>query len=131
MTWMEWYASLEKPGWTPEGRTIGTIWQILYPIILVTFGFVFLKTWQKKLPVKVAIPFAVNLIANLAFTPIQFTLRNLTLASIDILIVWSSIIWMVVMIWKHHRWVAVAQVPYFIWVSIATILQLTINAWNW
>lgn len=36
-------------------------------------------------------PFVVNLIANLGFTPIQFGLRNLTLASIDILVVWGGI----------------------------------------
>ena len=41
MTWMEWYDSLWKPSWTTAASTIGLIWQILYPIILVTFGFVF------------------------------------------------------------------------------------------
>ena len=78
----------------------------------------------------VALPFAVNLTANLIFTPIQFGLRNLTLASIDILIVWGSIIWMAVAVWKHYRWVAVAQAPYFAWVSTATVLQLSISWMN-
>ena len=38
MTWRDWYDSLAKPSWTPEPSTIGLIWQILYPVILVTFG---------------------------------------------------------------------------------------------
>jgi tryptophan-rich sensory protein len=79
----------------------------------------------------VALPFAINLIANLIFTPIQFGMRNLPLASIDILIVWGTIIWLAVVIWPHYRWVSLAQVPYFIWVSLATILQLSITAMNW
>jgi tryptophan-rich sensory protein len=78
----------------------------------------------------VAVPFAMNLVANLIFTPIQFRMRNLPLASVDILLVWATIIWAAVAIWKHYRWVAVAQVPYFVWVSIATVLQLTITVWN-
>ena len=44
MTWMEWYNSLAKPDWTPAPATIGLIWQILYPIIIVTSGFVFVQT---------------------------------------------------------------------------------------
>jgi len=131
MTWIDWYNSLEKPSWTPEPSTIGMIWQCLYPIILITFGFVFVQALRKKLPWKVAVPFGINLIANLIFTPIQFGMRNLPLAAADILIVWITIIWMVVAIWKHHKWIAVAQIPYFVWVSIATVLQLSMTWSNW
>ncbi len=49
----------------------------------------------------------------------------------DILIVWTTIIWMSVAVWRHYRWVALAQVPYFVWVSLATVLQLSITAMNW
>ena len=129
--WMDWYNSLEKPSWTPAPATIGLIWQLLYPIILVSFGFVFVQSLRKQIPRKVAIPFAINLLANLMFTPIQFGWRHLPMAALDILIVWGTIIWMVVAIWQHYRWVAFAQLPYFIWVSIATVLQLSITYWNW
>jgi benzodiazapine receptor len=131
MSWMEWYESLIKPSWTPEPSTIGLVWQILYPIIFVTFAFVFVQALRRKVPARVAIPFAINLVANIAFTPIQFGLRSLFLAAADILIVWATIIWIMVSIWKHYRWVAVAQVPYLVWVSIATTLQLSITFSNW
>lgn len=36
--WRGWYDSLKKPSWTPAGGTIGTIWSLLYPIIIV-FGY--------------------------------------------------------------------------------------------
>ena len=79
---------------------------------------------------RVALPFAINLVANLIFTPILFGLRNLPLAAVDILIVWGTILWMIIAVWRHYRWVAVAQVPYLIWVSIATVLQLSITWMN-
>ena len=130
MDFMTWYQSLAKPSWTPDPATIGLVWQILYPIILVTFAFVFVQAVRKKVSWRVALPFAINLVANLVFTPIQFGLRNLTLAALDILVVWATILWMIAAVWKHYRWVAVAQVPYLIWVSIATLLQLSITWMN-
>lgn len=130
MTWKEWYDSLIKPSWTPAPETIGLIWQILYPIILVSFGFVFVQAFRKKIPRKVALPFGINLVANLIFTPIQFGMRNLTLAAVDIVIVWATIVWMMIAVWPHYRSITIAQVPYFVWVSLATTLQLSITTTN-
>ena len=128
--WLEWYQSLAKPSWTPAPRIIGLIWQVLYPVIIATFGFVFVQAGRRKIPWLIALPFAINLVANLMFTPIQFGLRNLPLASLDIVVVWGTLVWMMLAIWRHYRWVAVAQMPYFIWVSIATVLQLAITGMN-
>ena len=128
MDWAEWYNNLAKPSWTPSPATIGLIWRVLYPIIVVTFGFVFWRAFRRRLPWSVTIPFGLNLVANLAFTPILFGLRSLTLASADVLIVWATILWAAWSVWPYHRWVAVAQLPYLLWVSVATVLQLSI-AW--
>jgi translocator protein len=130
MEWQEWYTSLNKPSWTPAGSTIGTIWQILYPIIVVTFGFVFVQGFRKKLPGRVVLPFVINLVSNLIFTPIQFGLRDLTLAAVDILVVWTSLVWAILAIWPYYRGIAIAQAPYLIWVSLATVLQLSITWMN-
>ncbi len=130
MSWMEWYNSLQKPDWTPAPQTIGTIWQILYPVILLTFGYVFTQAFRGRIPGWVAVPFAINLVANVLFTPIQFGLRNLDWAAVDIVVVWGSLVWLIVAIWPHFRWVSVAQIPYLIWVSIATVLQLSITLNN-
>src|ERR1700733_5804430 len=112
MTWMEWYDRLLKPSWTPAPWTISLIWTILYPIILVSFGFVFVQAFRGKVGWKVALTFAINLVANLMFMPIFSGLRNVPLAAVDILIVWSTIIWCCFDVWPAYKWVAVAQVPY-------------------
>jgi translocator protein len=131
MDWLTWYNALEKPNWTPLPSTIGLIWQILYPIIIITFGFVFVQAFRCKVSWLVALPFAINLVANLIFTPIEFGMRNLLLATVDILIVWGTIVWLAAAIWRHYRWIAAAQLPYFVWVSLATTLQLSITWMNW
>jgi len=130
MPWLDWYNALAKPSWTPEPGTIGLIWQILYPIILVTFGFVLVQAIRGKVPWRVLIPFGINLAANLAFTPIQFGMRHLPLAAADILVVLGTIPWLMAAIWPYYRWVALAQLPYLAWVATATVLQLSITASN-
>jgi tryptophan-rich sensory protein len=131
MTWMEWYNSLVKPSWTPAPSTISQIWTVLYPVILVSFGFVFVQAFRGKVGWKVALPFAINLVSNLLFMPIFAGLRNVPLACVDILIVWATIIWCVAVAWPVYKWVAVAQVPYFVWVSTATVIQVSITVMNW
>ena len=90
----------------------------------------FVQAARGRLPLLVALPFAINLVANLISTPIQFGMRNLPLAAADILVVCGTILGMTFAVWPHHRWVALAQVPYFVWVSIATVLQLSITWMN-
>jgi tryptophan-rich sensory protein len=130
MKWMEWYNSLAKPSWTPAPATIGLIWTILYPIILISFVFVFFKSFRGRIPRTVVVPFAINLVANLLFMPIFSGLRILPMAAVDIVIVWATIIWCILSIWPHYKCVALAQGPYFVWVSIASVLQLSITAMN-
>ncbi len=130
MDWQTWYDALEKPSWTPAPDLIRTIWMVLYPIIFITFGTVFIQAFRKKIPKRVVIPFAVNLLANFAFMPILIGTRNLPLALIDILIVWTSIVWCATVIWRYDRWVVFTLLPYFWWISIATVLQFSITLSN-
>ncbi|MCX6713882.1 MAG: tryptophan-rich sensory protein [Candidatus Vogelbacteria bacterium] len=128
--WQVWYEALSKPAWTPSGGTIGLIWSILYPIILVSYVYAIYAWRHGKLPIKLAIIFSLNVLANLIFTPIQFGLENLWLSSLDILIVWSTIVLFAIGVWRYSKILAIAQIPYFVWVTIATILQLTITFSN-
>lgn len=68
MPWLDWYNSLAKPSWTPSPSTISLIWMILYPVIAVSFGLVFDQAFRRRVPWKVALPFAVNPVANRLFT---------------------------------------------------------------
>ena len=43
-----------------------------------------------QLPFLGTLPFAINLVANLIFTPMQVGMRNLPLAAVDILVVYRQ-----------------------------------------
>ncbi|MEQ1500485.1 MAG: TspO/MBR family protein [Parcubacteria group bacterium] len=130
MNTYNWYSQIQRPSWSPPSWLFGPVWTFLYVLIVVSFGKVFMMTWQKEISFFVALPFILNLIFNLAFTPIQFGLKNNLLASFDILLILGTLIWAMVAIYPHMKWVAYIQIPYLIWVSFATILQLTITYLN-
>ena len=125
-----WYQTLIKPSWAPPAWLFGPVWTILYILIAISFGAVFIKVYQKKLKPKIALPFVLNLLFNFAFTPIQFGLKNNILAAIDILLVLITLVWAIKIIIRKIPWIAYLQAPYLLWVSFATILQLTITFLN-
>ena len=127
------YSQLIKPVWAPPGWLFGPVWTVLYAIIAVTYGTVFYKAFAGKLPRMVALPFALNLVFNLAFTPIQFGLKNNLLATADILLVVGTLVWALVAVWRaaaNLRWVVYANFPYLLWGTFATVLQITITVLN-
>ncbi len=127
------YAELIKPFWSPPSWLFGPVWTVLYAIIAVSFGTVFYKAVTGKLAWMVALPFALNLLFNFAFIPIQFGLKINLLAAIDILLVVGTLIWALYAVWHASpelRWVVYANIPYLLWVTFATCLQLTITYLN-
>jgi benzodiazapine receptor len=126
-----WYSQLIKPFWAPPSWLFGPVWSVLYLLIAVSFGHVFSLAFRKKIPAKVCIPFVLNLIFNLAFSPLQFGLQSNVLAAIDILLVLVTLVWAMISIYPYVRWVTYIQIPYLLWVSFATVLQLTITFLNY
>jgi len=126
-----WYSQLIKPAWAPPSWVFGPVWTVLYVIIAVTFGAVFYKAFTRKLPWMTALPFALNLVFNFAFTPLQFGLQSNILAAVDIILVLGTLIWAMMAIYPRAKWIAYAQIPYLLWVAFATVLQLTITYLNW
>lgn len=124
-----WYSQLIKPSWAPPSWLFGPVWTVLYVIIAVTYGTVFYRAYTGKLAWMVVLPFALNLVFNFAFTPIQFGLKNNLLASFDILLVVGTLIWALVAVWHASpelHWIVYANLPYLAWGIFATALQLTV-----
>ena len=105
---------------------LGPVWSALYVIIAISFGRVFWGVWKKEFPIIVALPFALNLLFNFAFTPLQFVLKNNYLAGIDIVLVLATLVWAIIAIYPYSRYIAYLQIPYLLWVTFATMLQIAI-----
>lgn len=138
----DWYATQRRPWWAPPAWLFGPVWTVLYALIVVSFGAVFYKVAAGELALAVALPFALNLVFNAAFSPIQFRLRSNLLASIDVVLVLVTLVWALGSIYltslaQHIStggsdllWIALINIPYLVWVCFATVLQLTVTYYN-
>lgn len=125
-----WYSQLIKPSWAPPSWLFGPAWTFLYFLIAISFGKVFWMLFKGEVSFIVALPFILNLIFNFIFTPIQFGLKNNILASVDVVLVLTTLVWAMVAIYPYVPWVLYMMIPYLLWVTFATVLQLTITYLN-
>lgn len=125
------YSELLKPTWAPPASIFGPVWTILYVIIIASFGYVLVKYIKKEYSTKTFLPFFLNALFNVLFTPIQFGLKSNVLAWLDIILVLVTLWWGMRVIWPKAKWVALVNIPYLLWVYFATILQTTVTILNW
>jgi len=124
------YQLMKKPKWAPRAKVFGPVWSVLYLIILVTFGTVFFQVIMGELPLVIILPFILNLIFNILFTPIQFELKSNVLGLVDIVLVFVTLLWLMVAIYPYIPFVALANIPYLLWVCFAIVLQIAITYMN-
>lgn len=122
----EWYSTLIKPTWAPPAWIFSPVWTVLYILIAISFGFIFYKRLKKEIGCKINIPFVLNIIFNLIFTPIQFGLRNNALAFIDVILVWITLLWAMIVVYRKYKWITYILIPYLLWVSFASVLAGTV-----
>jgi tryptophan-rich sensory protein len=125
------YSELLKPSWAPPSWIFGPVWSVLYLLIAISFGSVVKMFFSKQVPFVVLLPFLLNIIFNALFTWIQFGLKNLPLASLDILLVLGTLIWAMIAIFPYAKWITYMQIPYVLWVAFATVLQITVTFLNY
>jgi tryptophan-rich sensory protein len=120
-----WYASLAKPSWTPPDAVFGPVWLVLYLSMAIAAWLV----WCQRHTSAVAWPlalFAVQLVLNGAWSWLFFGQRQICVAFVDIVLLWSGIGGTLVAFWRVRPLAGWLLVPYFIWVTYAAALHAMI-----
>lgn len=118
---MEWYATLVKPTeWVPSA-VFGIVWTIIYVLTAIT-----LFVWQKnsKVPTLVYVLFIINGILNVLWCLVFFTLNQVLLGAIIILLNLIFAFWLIVQVYKNNWFYGLLIAIYPVWISIATSLNL-------
>jgi len=117
----DWFDSV-RPSITPPNYVFPIAWTILYVLIGVSLYFAWISAKGKQKN-KIALAFLVNLVANVLWSFLFFGMQNAFAAFIDIIIIWVSIIWMIMVCWKIDRKASYLLIQYFLWVSFASALN--------
>jgi len=120
------YASLEQPAFAPPSWVFGPVWTVLYAMIGVA-GWLF---WRRQVWSPVLALWVVQLVLNLAWTPLFFGAGQRGLALVDIVLLDLLVAATVVLGWRTSRPAALLLVPYLAWTCFATALNASIWAMN-
>ena len=122
-----WYAYLKKPAGTPPNWVFGPVWITLYAMMGAAFGLI----WNLKEPGlekgAAFTWFGIQLVLNIAWTPVFFGLHQMLSALVVIIALWAAIATTILCFWRLAPLAAILLVPCQAWVSYATYL----NAGYW
>ena len=122
-----WYPTLIKPSFNPPNWVFAPVWSILYVMMGIAAGLVWDRIDFEKETVKKALQFfAIQLALNALWSYLFFSLHNLLLASIEIILLLLIIIECYKLFKPINATAAKLFIPYIAWVSFATILTLSI-----
>lgn len=117
-----WYASLNRPSFSPPNWIFGPVWTTLYILLGISF-FLIWKESPSKFRNLAIIVFAVQLLLNFVWSFIFFYFNLIGIALIEIILLWISIAFMIYLFHKIKPVAAYLNIPYLLWVSFASILN--------
>ncbi len=118
-----WYENIVRIFFAQPVFVSKPIWSIFYLIILITFVVVFYKVFTGKYENAVAVPFLCNIVFNVAYAPLHFYYRDYFFSTVDIILIFITILWAIVAIWPKSKIIGLIQLPYFFWVTYALIVH--------
>lgn len=121
-----WYATLNKPFFSPPNWIFGPVWTILYFLMGISIYLILQKGWKKKSVRIATIFFVAQLVLNFIWSPIFFGLKSPLLGLITILAMWILIIITMKKFYPLSKLAFYLLIPYLAWVSFATILNASI-----
>jgi tryptophan-rich sensory protein len=125
-----WYASLQKPFFTPPGWVFAPVWITLF----ILMGIALFLVWEagadhREVRVALAI-FLLQFALNILWSFLFFGLRSPFLSFVEIVVLWGTIAATILCFFRVRKEAAYLLVPYIAWVSIATVLNGTIYLMN-
>ena len=118
-----WYASLQKPSFSPPNWIFGPVWTFLYLLMGISLYFVWNNKTEKKYKKIGLILFFIQLFLNTLWSIIFFGLKFPQFAFIEIIFLWGSILFTIIYFNKILKLAGWLLIPYILWVSFASVLN--------
>ncbi len=124
-----WFISLEKPSFNPPNNVFGPVWTILYTLMGISLYLVW-KSPNTELRKKALFVFGLQLFFNFWWSILFFSFHLLFISCLDIIVIWSLVLYMIILFRKTKPSAGYLNMPYLLWVSFATLLNLSIWVLN-
>lgn len=124
-----WYMALAKPALNPPGWVFPIVWTLLYILMGVALAVVLNARGARGRGAALAL-FAVQLLLNLAWTPIFFGMHRVSLALAVIVAMLIAAIATTILFGRVRALAAWLMVPYLVWISFAAGLTWRVGVLN-
>lgn len=123
-----WYVTAAKPAFNPPDWIFAPVWIALY----ISMGIALYLVWKSNAEARVkkmaVLAFAVQLVLNFCWSFIFFKMQEPGWALVEIIALWSAIVWMIVVFTRARSVTGWVLAPYLLWVSFAVLLNY--NIWE-
>jgi benzodiazapine receptor len=119
-----WYASLNKPFFTPPNWLFGPVWITLYTLMGISLFLIIRDGWHQPEKRRGLYFFGAQLFLNSLWSILFFGLQSPLLGVMGIIPMWILILLTILEFRKTNRTAAWLLVPYICWVTIATALNI-------
>lgn len=114
-----WYATLNKPPFSPPNWIFAPVWTTLYIMIAIA-GW---RTWEKGRNTRPMKLWWAQLALNFSWSPIFFSAHRTDIALGTILLLLITIIGFIMITWRQDKIVSLLFAPYAAWVAFASVLN--------
>lgn len=117
-----WFAALVKPTIYPPPATFGIVWTVLYVAMALALAMVVTARGASGRGMAIWV-FVVQLLLNLAWSPLFFGLHQLTAALYLLFVIDLAVLATLVLFWRVRPLAGMLLVPYLAWVLFASVLN--------
>jgi len=125
-----WYATIQKPPFTPPNWLFAPAWTTLYLLMGISAFIIWRRGLGNPQVKKALFLFVIQLVLNTLWSAAFFGLESPLYGVIVIAALWVAIILTILKFFKVSYVAAMLMLPYILWVTFAAVLNISILVLN-
>jgi tryptophan-rich sensory protein len=125
-----WYATLQKPPFTPPNWLFAPAWITLYLLMGISAFIIWRRGLDNRWVKRALTVFLIQLVLNALWSVAFFGLESPLYGVIVIAALWVAILFTILKFFKISSVAAVLMLPYILWVTFAAVLNVSILVLN-
>ena len=121
-----WYATLQKPPFTPPNWLFAPAWITLYLLMGISAFIIWRRGVDSTRVRDALIVFLIQLILNSLWSVVFFGLKSSLYGVVVIIVLWIAILFTILKFFKLSTVAGGILLPYILWVSFAAVLNISI-----